>query len=193
MTYMPLASGCLLTTCSSNRLILLGDKLLIDVWFSCPKPYSSFIASTIHLTACHRPNCKARLIVLRTVRVTGLVSDIRGAQPTGDTSQKPTSRLSLLSVRPAVIFPSSEHHRPWPVPIYTAWRKKWGMVQVGTGWSSAAELWLIGAIANVVWYDMEWRPARHLVCMPLLIFPCTTKSRSSFLAPAHPGGPGRVS
>jgi len=29
------------------------------------------------------------------------------------------------------------------------------------------------------------------VCLPLLIFPCTIKSRSSFLAPAHLGGPGR--
>ena len=27
--------------------------------------------------------------------------------------------------------------------------------------------------------------------MPLLIFPCTIKSRSSLLAPAHPGGPGK--
>ena len=27
--------------------------------------------------------------------------------------------------------------------------------------------------------------------LPLLIFPCTIKSRSSFLAPAHPGGPGK--
>jgi len=26
-------------------------------------------------------------------------------------------------------------------------------------------------------------------CLPLLIFPCTIKSRSSLLAPAHPGGP----
>jgi len=38
---------------------------------------------------------------------------------------------------------------------------------------------------------MEWRPAAWLVCLPLLIFPCTIKSRSSFLAPAHPGGPGK--
>jgi len=37
--------------------------------------------------------------------------------------------------------------------------------------------------------QMEWRPARCLVCLPLLIFPCTIKSRSSLLAPAHPGGP----
>ena len=27
------------------------------------------------------------------------------------------------------------------------------------------------------------------MCLPLLIFPCTIKSRSSLLAPAHPGGP----
>jgi len=29
------------------------------------------------------------------------------------------------------------------------------------------------------------------VCLPLLIFPCTIKSRSSLLAPAHPGGLGK--
>jgi len=29
------------------------------------------------------------------------------------------------------------------------------------------------------------------VCLPLLISPCTIKSRSSLLAPAHPGGPGK--
>jgi len=38
---------------------------------------------------------------------------------------------------------------------------------------------------------MEWCPARWSVCLPLLIFPCTIKSRSSLLAPAHPGGPGK--
>jgi len=27
--------------------------------------------------------------------------------------------------------------------------------------------------------------------LPLLIFPCSIKSRSSVLAPAHPGGPGK--
>jgi len=27
------------------------------------------------------------------------------------------------------------------------------------------------------------------VCLPLLILPCTIKSRSSHLAPAHPDGP----
>jgi len=29
------------------------------------------------------------------------------------------------------------------------------------------------------------------VCLPLLILPCAIKSRSSLLAPAHPGGPGK--
>jgi len=29
------------------------------------------------------------------------------------------------------------------------------------------------------------------VCLPLLIFPCTIKSKSSLLAPAHPDGPGK--
>jgi len=36
---------------------------------------------------------------------------------------------------------------------------------------------------------MEWRPAGRSACLPLLIFPCTIKSRGSLLAPAHPGGP----
>ena len=39
----------------------------------------------------------------------------------------------------------------------------------------------------LVW--MEWRPARWSVCLPLLVFPCTIKFRSSVLAPAHLGGP----
>jgi len=38
-------------------------------------------------------------------------------------------------------------------------------------------------------FRMEWRPAGWSVCLPLLIFPCTIKSRSSLLAPAHVGGP----
>jgi len=39
--------------------------------------------------------------------------------------------------------------------------------------------------------QMEWHPAGWLACLPLLIFPCTIKSRSSVLAPAHPGGPSK--
>ena len=40
---------------------------------------------------------------------------------------------------------------------------------------------------------MEWHaaPAGWSVCLPLLIFPCTIKSRSCLLALAHPGGPGK--
>jgi len=41
----------------------------------------------------------------------------------------------------------------------------------------------------LVW--TEWRPAGWFVCLPLLIFPCTIKSRSSLLATAHAGGPGK--
>jgi len=38
---------------------------------------------------------------------------------------------------------------------------------------------------------MEWYPAGWSVCLPLLISRCTIKSRSSLLAPADPGGPGK--
>jgi len=38
---------------------------------------------------------------------------------------------------------------------------------------------------------MEWHPAGWSVFLPLLIYPCTAKSRSSLLAPAHPGSPGK--
>jgi len=37
--------------------------------------------------------------------------------------------------------------------------------------------------------QVEWRPARWSMCLPLLILPCTIKSRSSLLAPAHTVGP----
>ena len=37
---------------------------------------------------------------------------------------------------------------------------------------------------------MEWRPAEWSVCLPLLIL-CTINSRSSLLALAHPGDPGK--
>jgi len=39
---------------------------------------------------------------------------------------------------------------------------------------------------------MEWRPAGWSVCLPRLISPCTIKSRSSLLAPAHPDGPRKL-
>jgi len=39
--------------------------------------------------------------------------------------------------------------------------------------------------------QMEWRSAGWSVCLPLLIFHCTIKSRSSLLASAHLGRPGK--
>jgi len=55
---------------------------------------------------------------------------------------------------------------------------------------------------KIIWGDgggghwlvrMEWwRTAGWSMCLLLLIFPCTMKSRSSLLAPAHPGGPGKM-
>jgi len=48
-----------------------------------------------------------------------------------------------------------------------------GMMEVGTGWFGWSGAQLDGQ------------------CLPVLIFPCTKKSRSSLLAPAHPGGPGK--
>ena len=38
---------------------------------------------------------------------------------------------------------------------------------------------------------MEWHPVGWSVCLPQLVFPCTIKPRSSILAPAHSGGPGK--
>jgi len=52
--------------------------------------------------------------------------------------------------------------------------KNVGMMEMGIGH------WLV---------RMEWCIAGWSVCLNLLIFPCTIKSRSSLLAPAHPGGP----
>jgi len=39
---------------------------------------------------------------------------------------------------------------------------------------------------------MEWHPAGWSVCLLLVIFLCTTKSRISLLALAHPGCPGKM-
>jgi len=39
--------------------------------------------------------------------------------------------------------------------------------------------------------QMEWHPTGWSMCLPVLIFPCTIKSRSSLLVPAHPCGPGK--
>jgi len=37
--------------------------------------------------------------------------------------------------------------------------------------------------------QIEWHLAGSSVRLPLIIFPCTIKSRSFLLAPAHPDGP----
>ena len=57
----------------------------------------------------------------------------------------------------------------------------WPVKNMGDGGSGTAYC--------LVW--MEWHSAGWLVCLPLLIFPCTIKSRSSLLASAHPAGPGK--
>jgi len=49
-----------------------------------------------------------------------------------------------------------------------------------------------GGMVDPDWLvQTEWHPAGRSVCLPLSIFPCTIKSRSSLLASAHPGGPGK--
>jgi len=51
-------------------------------------------------------------------------------------------------------------------------------------------IWKMGDGGGGHWLvQMEWRPAGWSVCLRLLIFPCAIKSKSSLLAPAHPGGP----
>jgi len=64
------------------------------------------------------------------------------------------------------IFISSFHLLRSP---HFYWQTKWG--------DGGGGHWLV---------RMEWRPARWSVCLPLLIFACTIKSRSSLLAPAYP-------
>jgi len=49
-------------------------------------------------------------------------------------------------------------------------------------WDGVGRHWLV---------QMKWHRAGWSVCLPLLIFLCTIKSRSSLLALAHPGGPGK--
>ena len=62
------------------------------------------------------------------------------------------------------------------------------------GWAAgrASGLWKNGGVGGGHWLvRIEWRPGGWLVCLCLLlvIFPWTIKSRSSLLALAHPGGP----
>jgi len=59
------------------------------------------------------------------------------------------------------------------------------------GWQEGHPVCKNAEMVEVGTVRMEWRPAGRSVCLPLLIFPCIRKSRSSLLAPAHPGGPGK--
>jgi len=58
------------------------------------------------------------------------------------------------------------------------------------GHPACKKIWVDGRGGHSL-VRMAWRPARWSVCLPLLISRCTIKSRSSLLAPAHPGGPGK--
>jgi len=48
---------------------------------------------------------------------------VQAVSPQVTVSHSPSGRLPLLSARPAVTSPASEHHHPlcWLVPSYTAW------------------------------------------------------------------------
>jgi len=63
------------------------------------------------------------------------------------------------------------------------------------GWAAgrASSLYKWGDGGGGHWLvRLEWRPAGWSLCLPLLIFSCTIKCRSSLLAPAHTGGPGKT-
>jgi len=92
-----------------------------------------------------------------------------------------TCMLSVQCIFTLVIFCCERHTSAnRTVHLAVVWRlgisHTWTTHTLGTGY------WLV---------RMQWRPAGWSVCLPLLIFPCTIKSRSSLLAPAHPGGPGK--
>jgi len=113
-------------------------------------------------------------------------------------SSKPRRRLSLSTII----------HLLWDVnatqmQIITLWL--WWFLAIVSGIMSSVlwHCWLGGRKGirpAKKWGDgggghwlvrTEWCPAGWSVCLPVLIFPCTIKSRSSLLAPAHPGGPGK--
>jgi len=90
------------------------------------------------------------------------VADFQGRSPL-------TSVLDAIShtVVPSVLWHCRLGGRKgiWPV-------KKWG--------DGGGGHWIV---------RMEWCPAGWSMCLPLLIFLCTIKSRSSLLALSHQGGP----
>jgi len=64
------------------------------------------------------------------------------------------------------------------------------VVGVSQGHPARKKIWGDGGGGQWV-VRMEWRPTGWSECLPLLISPYTIKSRSSLLAPAYPGGPGK--
>ena len=102
--------------------------------------------------------------------------------------------------------PIESHHSCYTSPHFTHLlqldrQTNWPYDQITTKCSFPSVLWHcwlggrkgIRPVKNVGdggggrWLDrMKWHPAGWSVCLPLLISPCTIKSRSSLLAPAHP-------
>ena len=105
-------------------------------------------------------------------------------------SSSTTLMMSSTVASRFIPLPSSTYNKPFVLSAFfclqcfdTAWlggRK--GIRPVKKWWDGGGGHWLV---------RMEWCPAGWSVCLPLLIFRCTIKSRSSLLAPAHPGGPGK--
>jgi len=90
-------------------------------------------------------------------------------QQFGNNLQCELSAIHAFSAMPSVLWHCWLGSRKGIRPV-----KTWG--------DGGAGHWLV---------RMEWCPAGGSVFLPLLIFPCTIKSRSSLLAPAHQGGPGK--
>ena len=51
----------------------------------------------------------------------GADPSVQAVSPQVTISHPPSSRLPLLSTRPAVTFPATQHHRPLAGKSYTAW------------------------------------------------------------------------
>jgi len=62
--------------------------------------------------------CQAAVeLVSSTIRATAvLIAGLPGRQPAGDISHKPQGLP--FSARPTVTFPASDHHHPWPIPLF---------------------------------------------------------------------------
>ena len=98
--------------------------------------------------------------------------------------------ITSISPKPSTLFPwYHQRFQPHYYGITVAFSALTLLVERQEGHPACKKIEHGGGGHWLVW--MEWRPAGWSVCLPLLIFPCTIKSRSSLLAPAHPGGPGK--